>query len=224
MITLWGRRNSMNVQKVTWALKEVGLDYKRMNVGGSFGGTDTPEYLQMNPNKVVPTLVDGDVIVWESNAVVRYLARTYGQKILLPQDPATHARADQWMDWCGSFVSPSILKIFLNKIRLPAEKADLAMCAAGVTECAMHLRRLDAHLADNAYVAGEAFSMGDIPLGTAMYRYFTMDIDRPELPNVSAWYDRLQERPAYQRAVMIPFGSNVVEWDELERQGADIPD
>ena len=224
MITLWGRRNSMNVQKVTWALKELGLDYERRNVGGSFGGTDTPEYLALNPNHVVPTLQDGDVTAWESNSIVRYLARTYSAGGLEPEDPATRAHADQWMDWLTSTLTAPLVQVFFNKIRKPADQQDPDAMAAGLAGCARLYGQLDAHLSGQDYLAGDTFTMGDIPVGVTLYRYFNMDIERPALPNVTAWYERLQDRPAYQRAVMIPFGRNAKEWDELEKASADQPD
>ncbi|MBS02778.1 MAG: glutathione S-transferase [Gammaproteobacteria bacterium] len=224
MITLWGRRNSMNVQKVTWALKELDLGYERHNVGGSFGGTGTDDYLAMNPNRVVPTLRDGDVTIWESNAIVRYLARTYGVGRLQPKDAPEHARAEQWMDWLTSTLNPPFFQVFFNTIRLAPDQQNADAIAAGVDGCARLYGQLDAHLATQPYLAGQHFSMGDIPVGVTLYRYFNMDIERPALPNVTAWYERLQERPAYRRAVMIPFGRNVQEWDELETAGADQPD
>ena len=214
----------MNVQKVTWALKELELEYERRNVGGSFGGTDTADYLAMNPNKVVPTLQDGDVTVWESNAIVRYLARTYGVGRLQPADAPTHARAEQWMDWLTSTLNPPFFQVFFNTIRLPAEKQDKAAIAAGIEGCARLYGQLDEHLANQPYLTGDTFCMGDIPAGVTLYRYFNMDIDRPALPNVTAWYERLQERPTYRRAVMVPFGKDVAEWDVLEKAGADQPD
>lgn len=224
MITVWGRRNSMNVQKVTWALKELGLEYERHNVGGSFGGTNTAGYVAMNPNQVVPTLQDGEVTAWESNSIVRYLARTYGATSLQPADPATHARAEQWMDWLTSTLNPPFFQVFFNTIRLPKDKQDADAIAAGLEGCARLYGQLDEHLASHAYLAGDSFTMGDIPVGVTLYRYFNMDVERPSLPNVTAWYERLQERPAYRRAVMIPFGRDVDEWAVLEKAGADQPD
>ncbi len=224
MITLWGRRNSMNVQKVTWALKELGLEYERHNVGGSFGGTDTDSYLKMNPNRVVPTLQDGDVTAWESNSIVRYLARTYDTGMLQPEDPATRARAEQWMDWLTSTLNQHFFAVFFNKIRMPADKQNAGAISSGVEGCARLYGQLDAHLARSKYLAGDKFTMGDIPVGVTLYRYYNMDIERPALAHVEAWYERLQERPAYRRAVMIPFGRDVNEWDELEKAGADQQD
>jgi glutathione S-transferase len=215
---LWGRKNSMNVQKVTWALEELGIDCVRHDVAGSFGRTDTPEYMAMNPNKVVPTLQDGALTLWESNAVVRYLARTYDNGTLLPADKAQAALADQWMEWMTSTLVPSFYKIFLNKIRLPDGNA--ALLAEGIAGCAQQYALLDQHLASNRYVAGTDFSMGDIPIGATLYRYFNMDIERPSLPNLEAFYARLCQREAYAEHVMIPFGTNAAEWLQLEQAGA----
>ena len=222
MITVWGRRNSMNVQKVMWALGELDLPYQRQDVGGSFGGTDGDAYRNMNPNGLVPTIQDGDLVLWESNAVVRYLARSYGADELWPADAAGQARADQWMDWAISTFGPPFFGAFFHLIRLPAEKADPEVVASGVRACARMLGLLDRRLSASPYLGGDSLTVADIPLGAMAYRYFNLDIERPEAPNVAAWFARLQSRPAYQKHVMIPFGSNVEEWQTLEAASAGI--
>ncbi|MCB1692841.1 MAG: glutathione S-transferase family protein [Pseudomonadales bacterium] len=210
----------MNVQKVMWALGEMGISYERKDVAGSFG---LPEaYTRINPNGVVPGIVDGDLTLWESNACVRYLARTYGQGTLWPTDGIALAHADQWMDWASSSVNPPFFQIFMNMIRLPADKADTTQIEAGVRNCARVLMILDTHLAHRRYVAGDALTMGDIPLGAMMYRYFTLDISRPSLPNVERWYEHLVERDAYRKHVMIPFGHNADQWLVEEQKNAGI--
>lgn len=220
MITVYGRRNSLNVQKVMWTLGELGLDYERHDVAGSFGFP--PAYASLNPNGVVPTIVDDDLVLWESNACVRYLSRRYGEGSLWPDERAMLAHADQWMDWASSTMNPAFFGVFMNLIRIPAANANQDQIAASTERCAKLARQLDAHLADRPYMAGDGLSMGDIPLGCVFYRYFNLAIDRPQTPNLTAWFDRLAERPAYQKHVMIAFGRNADEWLEAERNNAGI--
>lgn len=220
MITVWGRRNSVNVQKVMWALGELDLEYKRHDMAGSFGVTDA--YLLLNHKGTVPTIQDGQLTLWESNVCVRYLAKTYGTGSLYPTDPATAAIADQWMEFQTSSLTPPFFQIFFNKIRLPAEKARVDQIEAGIEACRMIFTDLDHHLTGKKYITGNNFTMGDICVGALLYRYFTMDIERPDIPNVQAWYARLQRRSAYKKHVMIPFGSNSDEWLEEEKKNAHI--
>ena len=203
-----------------WALGELDLDYERRDVGGSHGYPDG--YATLNPNQTVPTLIDGDLTVWESNACVRYLARTYGQGTLWSADPAELAHADQWMEWATANVGAAFLQVFFNLIRVPEAQADNTAIAAGIKQCGVVFSRLDAHLADRNFVAGAHLSMGDIPLGAMAYRYLTLDIERPPFANVDAWYSRLSARTAYRKHVMIPFGTNVREWDIEEAKNAGI--
>jgi glutathione S-transferase len=212
MIEVLGRRNSLNVQKVMWTLGELDLEYERHDVGGSFGYPD--DY--PNPNRVVPTIRDGDITVWESSACVRHLARSYGVGSLWPSDPKTLALADQWMEWQRSDISAVFFTMFMRKVRVPPEDVDDAWIEQAAAQCGKIFALLDEHLANQPFVASSELTMGDIPLGAMMYRYFELDIPRPELPHMSAWYARLCERPGYQKHVMIPFGTNLSEWNALE--------
>ena len=219
-IVVYGRRNSLNVQKVMWALGELELPYERIDVGGSFGYPD--DYVALNPNTVVPTLRDGALVLWESGAIVRYLSQRYGVGLLWPEDPNRAALADQWMDWHKDRVSVGFFDVFINQIRLPAAKADAAAIERGAKIAARQFALLDAHLAGSAYLAGEQFSCGDIPMGAMTYRYLALAIDRPPLPNVERWLAQLEQRPVFAYHVAIPFGSNVDEWDALEAASAGI--
>ncbi len=220
MLEIWGRKNSGNVITVMWAVGELGLEYKRHNVGGSFGGINTPEYLAKNPNGRVPTITDNGMTLWESNAIVRYLSSTYGEGTLCPDDFHLRAIADQWMDWMKSTVHPALFPVFWGMIRSPENERDQSAIDKSVVATGKVLMILDQHLERSDYVAGDTLTMGDIPLGANLYRYFNLDIDRPSLPNVEAWYDRLCQRPAFQEYAMIPFGSSPEEWLELEKAGA----
>lgn len=220
MIELWGRKNSSNVMTVTWTLGELGLEYQRHNVGGSFGGLDTPEMLARNPNAVVPTLEDDGKTIWESNAISRYLSAKYGSGTLWPTDIFQRAIADQWMDWLNTTMYPGFVPAFINMIRTAPENKNQAAIDAALKTTYKTLTDLDRHLQSNRYVAGDDFTMGDIPLGPAIYRYMNLNIERPPLTALDRWYQLLCERPAYQKHVMIPFGESLDDWNRLEREGA----
>lgn len=204
MLTIWGRNNSINVQKIMWTVAELGLEYQRHDVGRQFGGLDTPEFLALNPNGLIPTIDDNGTIIWESNAVVRYLAAKYGAGSLWPEDVARRALADQWMDWLVTRIMPPMAPAFLGLIRTPPEARDSAAIDAAGQSLSDAWQILNAHLAATRYVAGDGLSMADIPLGCACYRYYTLDIAHPEMPHLQAWYALLQAREAYREHVMIP--------------------
>ncbi|MDF2781751.1 MAG: glutathione S-transferase [Geminicoccaceae bacterium] len=204
MLRVWGRTNSINVQKVMWAVGELGLAHERCDVGGAFGGLDTPEYGALNPNRKVPTIEDGGVVLWESNACVRYLAARYGAGDLWREDPAERARADMWMDWQASTLLPDMVTVFWGLIRTPKDQRDMAAIEAAAERLGGLWQILDQHLASRIFVAGERFTMGDIAVGAACYRYHELPIERPGLPQVATWYGRLRERAPFREHVMIP--------------------
>lgn len=205
MLTVWGRRSSINVQKVMWLVGELGLAHEHVDAGGPFRGLDTPEFLARNPNGQVPVIEDGNAVVWESHAIVRYLAAKYGSGTLWRSDPAERSLADRWLDWAQTTWQPDMMGMFWGYWRTPEPQRNHARIEAQRRACASHLAILDAHLAKCDFVAGGALTMGDVPLGTTLYRYFEMGLPTPEAPNVRAWYARLCERPAYREHVMISF-------------------
>ena len=219
-IKVWGRRNSVNVQKVMWAIGEMNLEFRRYDIGGSFGINDN--YLKLNPSGTVPTIEDGDFILWESNACVRYLAREYGMGDLYPEDSQKIGLAEQWMDFQASSLYPMFMLIFFNKVRTTAEQYSHVQVEEGLKGCNLFFEKLNLYLKNQDFLVGSKFSMGDISIGSIMYRYYEMDIDRPELRFVNKWYQRLIDRPAYQKNVMIPFGRNLSEWLDLEKVNAGI--
>jgi len=204
MVKIWGRSNSTNVKKALWALEELGVPYESIPAGGAHGIVSDPEYRAKNPNGLVPTLEDDDLVLWESNAIVRYLAARYGQSTLYIADPAERSRAERWMDWQISSLAGPFRDVFWNVVRLPAEQQDHAAKEKGLKDCNRLFAIVDAALAKQPYLSGNAFGVGDIPVGCFAYAWLEMPIERPDHPHLTAWYERLRLRPAYQKAVMTP--------------------
>ncbi len=204
MIKIWGRKDSSNVQKVLWCCGELGISFERIDVGGAFGGNKEKPYLDLNPNGLVPTMEDGDFVLWESNSIMRYLLDKYGQGKLLPSTPEGRANANRWMDWQLSTLGPAMVPLFWGLVRTPQEKRDQAAIDNALLKATRSWQILDDHLAKNSYVAGDSITVGDIPLGVWAYRWYNLPIQRPELAHVSNWYDRLGQRPPYQTHIMIP--------------------
>ena len=203
MITLYGRGTSINVQKVAWTLGELSLDFEWVDKDGVVGAVAVENYDSLNPTRRVPTLIDGDAVLTQSNAIVRYLAARYDGG-LWPADPGERAAADRWMEWQSTDLWVDMTPTFWGLIRTPEHQRDMTAIAIHVGNLANHFRVLDAHLADHACILGNRLTMGDIPIGTGTYRYMSLPIERPELPNVEAWYARLQDRKAYRTNVMVP--------------------
>jgi len=202
MLKIWGRKTSSNVQKVMWAVGELGLVHVRVDIGGPFGGNREPAYLSLNPNGLVPTLQDDGFVLWESNAIVRYLAGRYGAGRLQPEDPNARALADQWMDWQLSVVAPAITPAFWGLVRTPPAQRDPGAIAASQARTTDAMRIFDAALARHPYAAGTAFSMGDIPLGIMVYRFYQLVPERPHLPNLERWYASIAARPSFAEHIL----------------------
>lgn len=207
MLTIWGRRDSFNLQKVMWCVGELGIAHRRIEAGGAHGVTDTAEYLAMNPNGRVPTIDDDGFVLWESNAIVRYLAAKHGMGTLCPEDPVRRADADRWMDWQSATVGAVMRPLIISMFRTGPEDRDPAAVAAQLAAAAGIWSMLDAQLAERDYLTGDRLTMADIPMGTYAWRWFSIEAERPELPNLAAWYGRLCDRPAYRDHVMAPMAS-----------------
>jgi glutathione S-transferase len=204
VLRIWGRSNSINVQKVLWCCEELDIHYQRVDVGGPFGGNKEPEYLRLNPNGLVPTISDGGFVLWESNVIVRYLAAKHGMGTLCPEDLAERADADRWMDWQMGTLWANFRPAFVGLIRTPPEKRDRDITATAISKTTGNLAMLDAHLATRDYVTGPVLTMADIPLGVTAYRWLSLEIERPPMANLEAWYERLCARYPYQATVMLP--------------------
>jgi len=204
-ITLWGRLNSSNVQKATWTLAELGFAFEQISVGGPYKGLDDPRYRAMNPNGLVPTLRDGDLLLWESHAIVRYLCARYASGLLWPTDPVERAIVDQWTDWTATTFGPAWTPVFWKVVRTPVEQQDPQAIKTAVEDANRQFEIMEARLEQSPYLGGDSFSYADIVAGVAMYRWVRMPIERRDLPAVERWHTRLLERPAFQEAVCVPY-------------------
>ncbi|WOO84230.1 Glutathione S-transferase GstB [Vanrija pseudolonga] len=207
-ITIWGRPNSNNVKKALWIAAELGLKYKHVLAGLQHGVNNTPEYLALNPNGVIPTLQDGDFVLWESNAIVRYLAAEYaassGHPELWPASARTRAEGDKWMDWTSSTFAGVYRDVFWGFFRTAPAERDMELINGNLAKVNKLMAIVDAQLAKTQYLSGSEFGVGDIPLGCFIYTYFNLPVERPNLPNLERWYNDLQKRKAYQDVVMLP--------------------
>ena len=201
MLKIWGRNTSLNVQKAMWAIGELGLACERIDIGGPFGKNREPAYLAINPNGLVPTLEEDGFYLWESNAIVRYLAGKFGAGTLEPADPRMRALAGQWMDWQLTVASPALFPVFWQLVRTPLEQRDPKAIEAGKAKTTEAMAILNGQLAKTRYVAGDAFSYGEIPLGIVAFRFVTLVPGRPPMTGLDRWYGELLQRPAFREHV-----------------------
>ena len=205
VLTIYGRTNSVNVQKVLWCLEELAVPYTRIDAGLEHGKNTEPWYLKLNPNGKVPLLTDGSFTLWESNTIVRYLAGKHGLGTLCPAALEARALAERWMDWQLSTLVYPVSIVFQNLIRRPTGERDAAAIERFTPEANRAMLLLDEHLKVTRYVAGDVFTMGDIPVGATAHRWLEIPgVDRPELTAVRAWRARLAERPGFRKHVQLP--------------------
>lgn len=204
MLTIWGRLSSVNVQKAVWAAGEVGQVFERIDVGGAFGGNREPSYLAKNPNGLIPVLEDGDLVIWESNSIVRYLAARYGAGWIWDEDPAARAEADRWLDWMITRLSPTMTPAFWGIVRKAHDRASPEQIAESIAATEELMDILEAHLATRSYLAGDRFGMADIVVGCGAHRWLNMPVERKDRPHVQRWYETLYARPAAKAALPLP--------------------
>jgi glutathione S-transferase len=203
MLKIWGRTNSVNVKKVLWAIEELGLKYERIDAGMQYGVVNTPEYQKMNPMSLVPTIDDDGFVLWESHAIVRYLAAKHGAGTLLPADLRQRADSDRWMDWAYTFQA-AFRPVFWGLVRTPPEKRDTKAIEEARKKCAELLAVPDQALAKKPFFAGANLTIGDIPLGCHVHLWMRLPIEQPAHPHLQRWFDRLCARAAYRKIVDIP--------------------
>ena len=201
---LWGRTTSSNVMKVIWLLEELGLPYERIDAGLAYGRNDTPEYLGMNPTGLVPTLEEDGFSLWESNAILRYLCNALPDETpYYPRAPRARAGVDRWLDCQQTQGRPQTI-VFQTLVRTPPANRDMAALAQAVTDAGRIWGFLEQRLAQHAFICGEAITIADIAWGVHVHRWFVLDIDRPALPHLRAWYERLLARPVYAQHIARP--------------------
>ncbi len=203
MLKMIGRASSANVQKVLWLCDEIGLPYEREDAGLHYGRTRDPDYIAMNPNSTVPTIIDDGFVLWESNSIVRYLCNKH-KSDLYPTDIKERALAERWMDWQLAVYGPAMAPVFQGLIRTKPEDRNMDAIRAGRDRWSKAVAIVDRYLGENEYLAGPRFTIGDIPVGIMTYRWFALDIEREDYPNAKRWYDALGKRPAYKKHIMIP--------------------
>jgi glutathione S-transferase len=196
MLTIWGRLSSVNVQKVVWCADELGIEYRRIEAGGKFGLNDTAEYLAMNPNGLVPVIDDDGFVLYESNAIVRYLASRAGATAMWPEDPQARADVDRWMEWQSTGYTPAMGPVFMQLIRTAPEKRDVGAIEGSRVKTEHLCGILDAHLAAQRYLTGDRFTVADIVVGCAAHRWLHLPVERAPRPNLQRWYDECAARPA----------------------------
>lgn len=205
MLKIWGRTTSSNVQKVLWCCAELDIEYERTDWGGPFGGNQDPEYLRLNPNGLVPTVIDGGLVMWESNTICRYLASTRpGGERLYPHDPAARTHVERWMDWQLSVIGSPMSVLLVQLVRASPEQRDPSAAEAARRRALAGWTIVEDEVKDRPFLAGDALSLAEIVLGTQIYRWFTFPIERPKLPNLRRWYDRMRERPGFKAHIEVP--------------------
>ncbi len=204
MISFWGRLSSINGRKVEWALREVGAPYQRFDTGREYGGIDTPAFIARNPNRLIPVIEHDGFVLWESNVIVRYLAATFAAGTLYPQALAPRFDAERWMDWQQTTLNPAGRGAFVQLIRTRAEKRDTAAIDASKAAMAPLLALLDAHLARQPFMAGDSFTMADIPVACDIHRWFGLAITPREHAHLDRWYAAVSTRPAAQPVLTLP--------------------
>lgn len=204
MLHIWGRITSLNVRKVVWAAQECGVPFQRTDAGRAFGIVQTDAYKALNPNALVPTLEDGELVLWESNVIVRYLLAQYGDSTLYPTDLAARFDAERWMDWQQTTLNRAGSAAFMQWIRTAPAQRDMAAIAASVATTEPLLRQLDAHLQKQPFMAGAHFTMADIPIACEVHRWVNLPQPHPELPALERWYHAVSTRPATRGVLDVP--------------------
>ena len=216
-LTIWGRTNSINVQKVLWVCEDLKIEHKRIDAGMEFGVTKTPEYLKFNPNGLIPTINDNGFVLWESHTVMRYLVRRASngsdasstmdsgdENSLYPLNPKGAARVDQWLDWCNTVAWPAMRPLFWGWVRLKPEERNPQELEANRQLMIKAFTVFDGHLESHTYAAGDHFTLADIPMALIAYRWFNIPVDRPHFENISLWYKLVSDRPGFKKYCSAP--------------------
>lgn len=207
MLTVWGRKTSSNVQALMWCIGEMELPYVRHDIGDKYKGTETDFYYSLNPNRTVPVLQDGTAPpLWETGAILRYLANRYGAESFWPSDDIQKANIDKWAEWSKINVATAFnLPVFWRVVRTPQENRDEQAIAEAMVKLEYYLSVAEAQLEKHRFLAGDAFSLADIQFGHVLYRYYDIDVVRKPLSRLRAYYENIALRPAFQEHVMVSY-------------------
>ena len=205
-LRIWGRANSVNVQKVLWCLRELDLAFERIDAGMAFGRNRDPDYLAMNPNGRVPTVQDGDFVLWESNSIMRYLVLAYGKgSPIYPEAPKRRAGVDRWLDWTLSTLQPVDRPVFWALVRTPPEQRDMAAIQKDADAEAVQWRIVDNQLATRRFIEGDDFTLADIALGAYARRWFGVEgVVKPPLAHLERWFAQFAGRPGFKQFIAPP--------------------
>jgi glutathione S-transferase len=205
MLRIWGRATSSNVMKILWLCEELGIPFERTDLGGPFGGTREPSYLALNPNALVPTIEDDGFVLWESNAILRYIARSRAPgHPVYPQDPREAADCDRWMDWQQTALNPPLVTVYFTLFRIPEPERDWTAFEKARAQVGSLFAMLDERLAARRFLCGDALTLADIALGIYAYRWLKLPLERPAAPHLQRWHDALATRPGFARHVALP--------------------
>lgn len=204
MLKVWGRTNSINVQKAMWTVAELGLPHERIDAGGRFGLVGEDWFKRMNPNSRVPVIDDDGFVLWESHAIVRYLAAKHAPGTLWPTDLKERALAEKWMDWAQSMLGGALFQVFFPLIRQPAAQRNPAQIQQGIAGCIPLYGILDQALAGQEWLVGGRLTIAELGVGPFVHRWMALPIQRPAMANLDAWYRRLMDRPAFREQVALP--------------------
>ncbi|SHK03625.1 glutathione S-transferase [Shimia gijangensis] len=207
MLRIWGRKTSSNVQAVMWAVAELGMEHTRHDAGHIYGVVDTDAFYALNPNRTVPVIEDDGIApLWETGVILRYLGHKYGSDVLWPSDLAARTGVDKWAEWAKLNIAQAFtVPVFWQVVRTAPKDQDPAAIARALDGLSVKLAIAEEQVSKHAYLAGDQFSLADIQLGHVLYRYFDIDIARPEWPALEAYYARLKTRAAYRNTVMISY-------------------
>ncbi len=208
-LKIWGRISSLNVRKVVWTAQALSLPFERLDAGLRYGVVKTPEYLQKNPNALVPLLQDDNFILWESNVIVRYLCAKHSLGQLYPVDLQQRFDAERWMDWQQTTFNTAGGLAFMQWFRTPQEQRNLDVIAKSVAATEPLLAMLNSRLAHRAFIMGDALTMADIPMASEIHRWWELPQPRPDYPHIERWYSRILAHPASKGVYDFPLQASM---------------
>ena len=205
MLTVYGRKSSSSVQLVMWAIDELEIDHNRLDYGHGYASTETEAYLAKNPMGRIPVIEDASLTMFESAAILRYLGATYGDNDFWPRAPEKRGPLDTWAEWGKNTFTEAVLDIFVYDVRLSPKTRDPVILERAIEKLSPLARIFDTRVKNKTWIGGEVFTFADVACGHILYRYFNLAWERPDLPALASYYERLQQRPAFRKHVMVSY-------------------